>query len=358
MRPPLPRASYALGARCERGCAARTEVRHPSQPSNPSKNMFSSTIPGGHHLLIPDREQPVHGGDPVASTIAARETKLGLGAAPVLTPPRVKPDRPNSRPAVGTDFIIMTVRSTPGGTRRPGSIPGGVRGAHTSSGLRPPRNLSLSLACALVTKTTSISPSPERQRARPRSSDSVRAVRIAAKQHGPRDVTRRCAPATHASRSLSRQSQVPFRCISALSAPDSHATSRLFFSPPHHRRHTTRPYASWRDPPASATGSADLGVAQRACDFKIHGKSTQARRRQHRSHKILPRRRFPPKLKLRADVCGSEERPAGGVQGVIRRSRTARADRVFRLDMSIFDIRNVTGRANYNSPITLVTNGS
>ena len=144
MRPPLPRASYALGARCERGCAARTEVRHPSQPSNPSKNMFSSTIPGGHHLLIPDREQPVHGGDPVASTIAARETKLGLGAAPVLTPPRVKPDRPNSRPAVGTDFIIMTVRSTPGGTRRPGSIPGGVRGAHTSSGLRPPRNLSLS----------------------------------------------------------------------------------------------------------------------------------------------------------------------------------------------------------------------
>ena len=91
---------------------------------------------------------------------------------------------------------------------------------------------------------------------------------------------------------------------------------------------------------------ADLGVAQRACDSKIHGKSTQARRRQHRSHKILPRRRFPPKLKLRADVCGSEERPAGGVQGVIRRSRTARADRVFRLDMSIFDIRNVTGRVN------------
>ena len=44
------------------------------------------------------------------------------------------------------------------------------------------------------------------------------------------------------------------------------------------------------------------------------------------------------------DVCGSEERPAGGVQGVIRRSRTARADRVFCLDMSIFDIRNVTGR--------------
>ena len=42
--------------RCERGCAARTEVRHPSHLSKRSKFMFSTTIPESHYLLLFGRE--------------------------------------------------------------------------------------------------------------------------------------------------------------------------------------------------------------------------------------------------------------------------------------------------------------